>query len=1046
MFERLGQRRLLAVITGSVYHDQDGSMRPDPSEVRLDSRLAYIDANDNAHLDPGETFAIGDAEGQFRFDELPPGTYPVRLFDGSEHQRQTFPVGAKQTPLPAAFHEPIDAILAGTQLSVLTESALVQIDTSGTRTSNVPLSFAATGLVTAAVSGSGGGVVASVVAATFTEVGQPRSAIYLVPAGGAPLRMLQYSTNPLAFANPESAVGADGNGLVIAAGTEPGAPGTVHTIRVTPSTGGENPVSAQVLPTRVTVPANTQVLASSSSVDLSTQPSEVASRSVMAWPVDASTASATGDDQAAAALKTTLWSNDAANWIAGSETVLVGATELLSFDDAAGLLAVRYAAGDVGILDVDAGFAPLHQFDSATGPWTFIPGHEAIAAIDADESGHVLLMHDIRNGQLLTSLPVNIDSIGNPISIVPGASLDSLFLLGETGTSSIKLNEPLAHRVVLDADEDQAEIEFGVQIDGQNDRPNVPSQYSVSALEDKPLEIDASEIAALVADADRDRLVSLIVEEPTHGAVTFDPDGGLKYQPDADYNGSDSFAVRFHDGQAASQPIHFSVSIAPQPDLPRGIRFHGGDVPEHAEGPYEVGSVHIDDVDIENQYDLEIFDPRFTIEDGTLILVSGGLDYEVEPQITITVAGLDRDAGQYFSHDLTVYVEDENDPVVDVMAYYTFVMENDEGAFVAELEASDQDLGQTITYTVDDQRFEVIGNQLWLKQGQSIDYEAESVVVLTITANDHAGSTASMEMRLPIMDVPEAIAEITLSNQTVMELEAGAPVGDVSLDGVPAADSYNLTVDDPRFEIDGSLLKLMDDQFVRRSAAEQIELTITAQDTSAVFDAVTATFVIEVLENETPFHNDDNPYDVDGNGEVTPRDALAIINYLNIYGPGPVGPGDPGFGYDVNGDGQVTALDALLVINILNTLQNGGTVGDTLHNSAPDQGASDSDPSSSESPENTPADLAPSNSALQNAPIVKAADALDSRNTLSPVDAHDSAITPAPSSDTPSNQSPLSAEQSSRATDWLEGIRKDDQDPELAHAIDELISLLGQSK
>ncbi len=82
------------------------------------------------------------------------------------------------------------------------------------------------------------------------------------------------------------------------------------------------------------------------------------------------------------------------------------------------------------------------------------------------------------------------------------------------------------------------------------------------------------------------------------------------------------------------------------------------------------------------------------------------------------------------------------------------------------------------------------------------------------------------------------------------------------------------------------------------------------------------------MENDAPYHNHENPYDVDHSGKVSALDALAIINYLNVYGPGPVGPTDIGYCYDVNADAMVTALDALLVLNELNRIDaGGGTVG-----------------------------------------------------------------------------------------------------------------------
>ncbi len=127
-----------------------------------------------------------------------------------------------------------------------------------------------------------------------------------------------------------------------------------------------------------------------------------------------------------------------------------------------------------------------------------------------------------------------------------------------------------------------------------------------------------------------------------------------------------------------------------------------------------------------------------------------------------------------------------------------------------------------------------------------------------------------------------------------------------------------MTVDDSRFEIVDGTLKLRGDEFVRRADEPEIQVVITAQDSVGELDDIVRPFIIDVLGNESPLHNQGNPFDVNHNGDVTAADALAIINYLNDYGPGPVGAGDMGFCYDVNADGFVTALDALLVINRLN--------------------------------------------------------------------------------------------------------------------------------
>lgn len=82
--------------------------------------------------------------------------------------------------------------------------------------------------------------------------------------------------------------------------------------------------------------------------------------------------------------------------------------------------------------------------------------------------------------------------------------------------------------------------------------------------------------------------------------------------------------------------------------------------------------------------------------------------------------------------------------------------------------------------------------------------------------------------------------------------------------------------------------------------------------------------------------NPDDPYDVNGDGKVTPLDALLIINALNRRGGEIVVPSHQavrfaatlGHFYDTSGDNRVTALDALQVINRLSRQGTGGGAGE----------------------------------------------------------------------------------------------------------------------
>ncbi len=70
---------------------------------------------------------------------------------------------------------------------------------------------------------------------------------------------------------------------------------------------------------------------------------------------------------------------------------------------------------------------------------------------------------------------------------------------------------------------------------------------------------------------------------------------------------------------------------------------------------------------------------------------------------------------------------------------------------------------------------------------------------------------------------------------------------------------------------------------------------------------------------DSPRHNLVIAEDANGDGIVTARDALVIINDITRFDTRILGPDETtGFDVDVNNDGSATALDALLVINSLN--------------------------------------------------------------------------------------------------------------------------------
>ena len=90
----------------------------------------------------------------------------------------------------------------------------------------------------------------------------------------------------------------------------------------------------------------------------------------------------------------------------------------------------------------------------------------------------------------------------------------------------------------------------------------------------------------------------------------------------------------------------------------------------------------------------------------------------------------------------------------------TVVVENASGAIVGDLTTTDADVGDSHNYTVTDDRFEVVNNQLKLKDGISLNHETTPTVDVTVTTTDLANAPHSQLFSIAVTDIAE-VAVIT---------------------------------------------------------------------------------------------------------------------------------------------------------------------------------------------------------------------------------------------------------------------------------------------
>ncbi|NEU82036.1 Ig-like domain-containing protein [Nostoc sp. UIC 10630] len=130
----------------------------------------------------------------------------------------------------------------------------------------------------------------------------------------------------------------------------------------------------------------------------------------------------------------------------------------------------------------------------------------------------------------------------------------------------------------------------------------------------------------------------------------------------------------------------------------------------------------------------------------------------------------------------TVTITGVNDAPTAIALSNTTVNENDVAAVIGTLTVTD-DTGDTQTFSLSDNRFEVVSNQLKLKSGISLDYEAEPSVSLNVTATDGGGLSKIQSFTIAVNDVVENTAptDLALSTTTVNEnVAANTVVGNFS--------------------------------------------------------------------------------------------------------------------------------------------------------------------------------------------------------------------------------------------------------------------------
>lgn len=161
------------------------------------------------------------------------------------------------------------------------------------------------------------------------------------------------------------------------------------------------------------------------------------------------------------------------------------------------------------------------------------------------------------------------------------------------------------------------------------------------------------------------------------------------------------------------------------------------------------------------------------------------------------------------------------------------------GSVITTLAAVDPDAGDTFTFqliTDASAKFEIVGNQLKLKAGESLDFETAPSHAVTVQVTDQDGETYQEVLTINVTNVGNAPTDIAPDNATVAEdISTVTPIMTLSFvdpgPEFPGVHTFTL-VDDPSglFEIVGNVVSLKAGASLDFETATSHQITVKVTD------------------------------------------------------------------------------------------------------------------------------------------------------------------------------------------------------------------------
>jgi hypothetical protein len=182
------------------------------------------------------------------------------------------------------------------------------------------------------------------------------------------------------------------------------------------------------------------------------------------------------------------------------------------------------------------------------------------------------------------------------------------------------------------------------------------------------------------------------------------------------------------------------------------------------------------------------------------------------------------------------------------------------GTLVSAVKVTDPTPGDKHTFTLTNDaggRFEMVGDELRVKNGALLNYEAASLYVVTVKVTDAGGNSVSKDFTISLTNVNEAPTDIGLVGTTVAENAAnGTQVGSLSTTDPDTGETFKYALVDNaggRFDVQGGKIIVANGALLDFEGQKSHVIVVEVTDKGGTGLSFQKQFTISLTnENEAP--------------------------------------------------------------------------------------------------------------------------------------------------------------------------------------------------